>query len=165
MTTKTPASVVLAGLELRADIRGKSEALYCTALGSAIDMKVVGALKERLRASGAGTVRICLHSEPSAPVHDMIIIHRKGAPCPVHKHLAKEETYQMIEGRMRLDFLKEDGSPDRSLILGEPGTGLPFMARVRANLWHATVPETDFAVFHESRPGPFDGGDSVLLKK
>jgi cupin fold WbuC family metalloprotein len=162
MKNDTAPSVTLAGLELTVDRRGKSEALYCAGSSTAIDMKVVEALKERLRQARINTGRICLHRDPSAPVHDMVIIHRQGAHCPTHKHLAKEESYQMIEGRLRLDFFDDTGRRTESITLGEPGSGLPFLVRVRADLWHATVPETEFAVYHESRPGPFDGGDSVL---
>lgn len=162
MTSDTRSSVVLAGLELTLDRRGKSEALYCVGRQTAIDMKVVAALRDRLRQSPAGSLRICLHSDPAAPVHDMIIIHKRSVPAPVHKHLSKEEAYQMIEGRMRLNYFDDAGRLLESIMLGEPGSGHAFLARVRANIWHTTVPETEFAVFHESRPGPFDGGDSVF---
>jgi cupin fold WbuC family metalloprotein len=150
----------LGGLEVIVDARGRSEALYCAG-PAVVDSKVIAALKERMRAASAPTARICLHKDSSASVHDMIIAHQKGAPTPMHKHLVKEETYQMIEGRLRLDFFSEEGALTHSVTLSEPGTGLPFLARVRPGLWHATVPETEFAIFHESRPGPFDGTDSI----
>lgn len=153
--------VVLAGLDLRLDRRGKSEALYCAA-GSAIDSAVVAALKQRLAASGAGSMRICLHADPEAPVHDMIIALKGGEATPVHKHASKAETYQMIEGRMRVDFFDDQGRPAGSTVLGAPAAGLPFMIRISAGRWHTTVAETEYAVFHESRPGPFDGGDSTF---
>ena len=92
----------------------------------------------------------------------MLIVAKRGEPIRAHKHLTKEETYHMIEGRMLIDFYDDAGRSKGRLTLGAPGSGLPFLFRVRPNTFHTTVPETEFAVFHESRPGPFDGGDSVF---
>lgn len=149
------------GLELVRDAKGRTEAFYITGRDTQIGPELVAALKERLAETGAGAVRVCLHPGPEAPVHDMIIVHKAGGDNRPHKHLAKEETYHMIEGRMRLEFYGESGALESALVLGAPGSGLPFAFRVRPNTWHATIPETEHAVFHESRPGPFEGGDSI----
>jgi cupin fold WbuC family metalloprotein len=154
-------TVVLAGLELRVDRRGKSEALYAPA-ESVVDRAMIAALKERLAASGGGTIRICLHAAQEAPVHDMVIVHKRGSYAPAHRHETKDETYQLIEGRLRIDFYDDAGKTVRSRLLGEPESGLPFMIRIPQGQWHATVAETEFVAFHESRPGPFNGGDSAI---
>ena len=126
------------------------------------DARAFDALTALVKDAPGATVRINLHPGRDAPVHDMIIAQSAGGAPFVHKHLAREETYHMIEGSMRLQFFDEAGKPADSHLLGAIGTGLPLIVRVPKGVWHATQPTTSFAVFHESRPGPFDGSDTVL---
>lgn len=149
-------------LKLKKDDKGRSEAYYCLNDSSVqIDDSVIGSLKAKLEASGGGLIRICLHSGPDAALHEMIIVQRRGRDFKPHMHARKEESYHMLEGRLRIEFFDDTGKTSGSTLLGGPGTGLPMMLRVRAGVWHSTAAETEFAVIHESRPGPFDGDDSV----
>lgn len=157
-------TIMLGSLEVRVDRRGNSEALYCPA-ESVVDAAAVSALKARLATNESGTIRICMHAGQESPVHDMVIAHKRGSYAPPHKHELKEETYQMIEGRLRIDFYDDAGKTVRSKLLGVPESGLPFMIRIPHGVWHATVAETEIVVFHESRPGPFHGTDSVVQGK
>ncbi|MEK7857794.1 MAG: WbuC family cupin fold metalloprotein [Elusimicrobiota bacterium] len=140
---------------------GKSPAFTATG-DRLLDARAFEALKALVKDTPGATVRINLHPGPEAPVHDMVIAQSAGGKPFVHKHLSREETYHMISGRMRLQFFDEAGKPTASHLLGAIGAGLPLIVRVPKGVWHATQPETDFAVFHESRPGPFDGSDTVL---
>lgn len=149
-------------LELVQDASAKTEAYYSRSRAPAITDSVVAALKERLTLSGGHTVRICLHEGPEAAFHEMAVVHKKGGVFKQHKHLAKDESYHMIDGVLRIEIFDEPGRLIETVRLGAAGTGLPFWIRIRPGVWHATVPETDFAVFHEARPGPFKGGDSVF---
>lgn len=149
-------------LELVQDPSAKSEAYYSRSPAPAITDAVVAALKERLIRSGGHTVRICLHEGPEAAFHEMAVVHKKGGVFKPHKHLAKDESYHMIDGVLRIEIFDEPGRLVETVRLGASGTGLPFWIRIRPGVWHATIPETDFAVFHEARPGPFKGGDSVF---
>lgn len=149
-------------LALVADPNAKTEAYYSKTPTPVIDGDVVSALKARLVETGGPTVRVCLHEDPSADLHQMIIVHRRGGNFPQHMHLKKDESYQMIEGVLRIEIFADSGEKKSEFRLGGPGTDLPFLARVRKGFWHATIPETEFAVFSETRPGPFQGGDSVF---
>ncbi len=138
-------------LHLVQDPSGRTEAYYCRRVPVVIvDAEVLAWLKGRLDGGSGSTVRICLHSGPEATLHDMVVVHRRGGEFKLHKHLTCEETYHMIEGRKTGSYL-----------IGESGSGLPLMCRVRSNVWHVNVPETEYAIFHESRPGPLDRSDSV----
>lgn len=150
------------GLELAADGTGRSQAYYCLNDRSVtIDETLIRALKDRLDATGLGVIRVCLHPGPESTLHDMIIVQKREAVFRAHKHLAKEESYHMLEGRLRIDFFDDGGVTAGSVRIGAPGSGLPVLCRVRAGVWHSTAPETDYAVVHETRPGPFTGADSV----
>lgn len=147
-------------LALKRDETGKSEAYYCLEKSSvSVDEALIAELKGKLAAGGV--IRICLHSSPNSALHEMIIVQRRGHDFPPHKHARKEESYHMIEGRLRVVFFDDSGKPSSASTIGGPGTGLPMLLRVRAGVWHSTSAETEFAVIHESRPGPFDGGDSL----
>lgn len=152
----------LAGLNLVRDLRAKTESYYSRNAAPVIGDDVVAGLKRRMAETGGSTIRVCLHEGPEAAFHEMIIVHKRGGSFPAHKHLTKDESYQMIEGILRIEIHDEQGRPVESFRIGGPGTGLPFLVRIRSGVWHATIPETEHAVFHEARPGPFRGGDSVF---
>lgn len=149
-------------LELVQDHSAKTEAYYSRSRVPMISDSVIVALKARLDRSGGSTVRICLHEGTDSAFHEMAIVHKKGGVFKPHKHLAKDESYHMIDGVMRIEIFDEPGRLVETIRLGAAGTGLPFWIRIRPGIWHATIPETDFAVFHEARPGPFKNGDSVF---
>jgi cupin fold WbuC family metalloprotein len=127
----------------------------------AVGPAVIEALKKIAKEPGA-TVRINLHAGPESSVHDMIIVQRSGGAPYIHRHKTREEAYHLIEGRLRLRLFDVDGVVESEILLGGPGTGLPFVTRIPAGVFHSTIPETEFAVFHESRPGPFDPSDTVV---
>lgn len=142
--------------------KGKSPAYYFTGPEKTVTERALQALKAEVQDRPGGAVRLCLHDGPQDPVHDMVIVLRQGPPVAPHKHKTRPESYHMIEGKLRLQFFDEEGRKTTSCLLGAPGSGLPLMVRVPKDVWHATQPESGFAVFHESRPGPFDAADTVL---
>ncbi|MBI5625219.1 MAG: cupin fold metalloprotein, WbuC family [Elusimicrobia bacterium] len=153
---------LLEALKLVRDPLAKSESYYSLSTAPAITDSVVAALRTRLAQTGGSTVRICLHENPDSPFHEMVIVHKKGGVFKPHKHLEKDESYHMIDGILRIVIFSETGVPVETIRLGSAGTGFPFWIRIRQGIWHATIPETEYAVFHEARPGPFKGGDSIL---
>lgn len=143
--------------------KGKTPAYYFKGGQKAVGEPIIAALKDQVRAVPGAAVRVCFHDGAAEPVHDMVIVIRGGGPSqPAHKHLTRDETYHVIEGRLRLQFFDDSGKPTSSCLLGQPGSGLPLLCRIPKNVFHATEPEGEFAVFHESRPGPFDAADTVV---
>ena len=150
-------------LGLIRDPNAKTESYFCQ-YGEQIVLRPlhVMALKHRLAESGEHILRISLHESPASDFHQMIIVQRRrdGEIRP-HKHLSKDESHHVIEGVL----VVEAHFDDRTLVtrLGAPGSGLPIMDRIKAGVYHATIAETEFVVFHESKPGPFNGSDSIFL--
>lgn len=142
--------------------KGRSPAYYFKNGPKAVDARVLAALKAEAAVVPGGAVRICFHDDPQDPVHDMLIALRRGPVAAPHKHVTRDETYHLIEGLLRLQFFDEKGDKTGSCLLGGPGSGKSLLYRVPRNTWHATDPESEFAVFHESRPGPFDGADTIV---
>ncbi|MBI4061652.1 MAG: cupin fold metalloprotein, WbuC family [Elusimicrobia bacterium] len=152
----------LESLGLALGPQGKSPAYYFRKGPKAVDARLLAALKAEATVVSGGAVRVCFHDGPEEPVHDMVIALRRGPAVAPHKHVTREETYHMIEGLLRLQFFDERGHKTDSCLLGGPGAGKPLLYRVPKNTWHSTDPESEFAVFHERRPGPFDAADTVI---
>lgn len=151
----------LENLGYRLDSTGKSPAYYLPA-GKAVDLAALDALKAAVGAEPGSAARICLHADAGAPAQDMIVVLRRGGNVRPHRHASREETYHAVEGRLRLRFFDDAGKETGFCDLGGPGTGLPLFFRMPARTWHITEPLTDLAVFHESRPGPFDPKDTSV---
>ena len=150
-----------ADLQLLQDPKAKSESYYCRAKSIVIDDAAVAWLKEKLKATPGNTVRICLHQDAASQFHEMLIAHKRGGEFKAHKHLAKSESYHVIEGRLRVNRYDEQGKVSEFLILGPAGSGLPFLHRIPIGVWHSTEPDGDYVIFHESKPGPFVSTDNV----
>ncbi len=144
--------------------KGKTPAYYfAKGAEKRLSTEIIDLLKDQVRGTPGAAARVCFHDGPQAPVHDMVIVFRGGGPAqPAHKHLTREETYHIIEGKLRLQFFDDKGKKTGACTLGASGTGLPLVYRVPHDIFHATEPDSEFAVFHESRPGPFEAADTVV---
>ncbi len=137
---------------------GRSPAYFCRRKPVAVTRELVADLVAR----GAGTrqgIRLCLHEGPEARLHDMIVVqYVEQYPRP-HKHLEIGESYHIVEGEMGIVVFDDGGEIVDACRMDTSGTAV---YSVGAGTYHTNFPLTDVAVYHESRPGPFKGGDSVL---
>lgn len=105
-------------------------------------------------------VRVCLHQDPSALFHEMIILELYECYYPPHKHTQKQESRHIIEGQTAIFIFSEEGVVEDSAVLGADGN---LIYRVSANRYHLGVPLTDCVIYHETKPGPFiREGDSIF---
>ena len=148
---------------IRQDASAKTESYFCTSDLVAIDDNVIDFLKERIAKSGKSSVRISLHNSTEDSFHQMIIAHSKGHYYRPHKHLKKVEAYQVILGTLDVVIFNDDGGIRDVTRLSADGKS-NFIYRIGPNLWHCTVPVSEIVIFHEVKPGPFHGNDSVYPK-
>ena len=113
-------------------------------------------LKTAAVASPLHRARLCVHSDPGAPLHEMLIVHARGLYVRPHKHLFTPRSYHMIEGRMTVFVFADDGRLMRTIRLAEPGAGELFYCRFPPGIFYSVQPDTEFALFHETGTGPFD---------
>ena len=74
-----------------------SDAAIVTADDAVIaELKRIAAQNPRLRS------RLCTHPDPSSGLHEMLIVHHREAYVRPHKHLAKPESFHVIEGTATL---------------------------------------------------------------
>jgi len=97
-------------------------------------------------------VRICLHSDPSDLLHDMIVLERRNSNIlGLHRHPNKTEHITVLRGELCVSKLN-------GLIMLGPLASI----FIPLNVWHSTRPYTDYVVYRELKPGPFRSEDNEL---
>lgn len=145
---------------LRCEPNARSLTYFATSEPVEITREVISWLIGESERIGRRMARICMHQDPNDGFHQMIIVQHYGNYYPPHRHPEKGEALHVIEGRVAFVTFNDDGSVLRSTIL-DPEDAL--IARCGIAQWHAVVPLSSRAVYHESKPGPYLGpGDSIF---
>ncbi len=142
----------------RIDTSGRSVGYFCKTSPVCVDADLLNALKRQAQQITDKDIRLCLHSTPEALFHDMIILTRKGRYQTPHKHNEKAESWHIIEGVMGVFVFDQAGKVIQASRL-EPGGSIVY--RIDPGFYHAVMPMSDIVLFHESRPGPYRGADSL----
>jgi cupin fold WbuC family metalloprotein len=100
--------------------------------------------------------RLCLHASPAAPVHDMIVVHGRDTYVRPHRHLAHAETLTVLKGAATAVVFDEDGTIREAVAMKPLDAGGVGFYRMPPGLFHALVVRSEWLVFHETCPGPFD---------
>lgn len=138
----------------------KSIAYFCRNRPVCVNTELISQLKEISRKlSGEKNIRVCLHENPGAKFHNMIILEHKDKYYRPHKHLKKGESFHIIEGLMGVFAFDDTGViVDRCLL--EQGGSLIY--RIEANTYHAVLPLSNFVIYHEAKLGPFIGKEDSI---
>lgn len=99
--------------------------------------------------------RICLHDNPAAPIHEMIIAHRKNVFVPPHVHLDQAETFTILSGLATLHLLNESGRLLHSIPLGDIHSQRSTCINIPKGQWHTQSFESEVVIFYEVTSGPF----------
>ena len=114
---------------------------------------------ERLIAMAAGNarkrVRLCCHEDTESPLHEMLIVHTRGAYIPPHKHIGKSESFHVIKGNLNVVIFNHDGTINDVIAMGDYGSGAKFYYRIPESCFHTVIPLSESVVFHEITNGPF----------
>ncbi|GAG28406.1 unnamed protein product [marine sediment metagenome] len=107
-------------------------------------------------------IRFCSHSVPQEPVHEMFIVHPKGAYVRPHKHLNKSESMIVLEGEVDYVILEEYGTVENVISMGDYLSGKPFYRSIRPELFHMLLIRSEWLVFLEITKGPFIKEDTIM---
>ena len=107
-------------------------------------------------------VRFCSHSGPQEPVHEMFIVHPKGAYVRPHKHLNKAESMLVLEGEVEYVTFEKDGTVEDAISMGDYISGQPFYHSIRPDLFHMLLIRSEWLVFFEITKGPFIKEDTIM---
>jgi cupin fold WbuC family metalloprotein len=152
----TASSCDLKMLHLREE---SEEVLYVEGDFATVGAEEIAELKRRAAGNRRRRCRICAHSTPNAPLHEMLIVHERDAWVPPHKHLYKDESIHVVEGSAVLVTFAEEGRVIKSVRLSKDKK---FYCRVPADTYHTLLIESDWFVFHETTTGPFDRTATVF---
>ncbi len=119
-------------------------------------------LKEKVGSNERRRIRLCAHGSTEDPVHEMFVTLTKESYIRPHKHLAKSESFHVIEGSMDLVVFDEEGEVTGAIPLGAYPTGGEFYHRFAGPSFHTLLIRSNILVFHETTSGPFKKSDTLF---
>jgi cupin fold WbuC family metalloprotein len=142
-------------------IRQSDEVYYTTSPLTTLSAEDMAFLKARSAENPRRRVRLCVHHDVSEPVHEMLIVHMSGHYARPHKHVAKSESFHIIEGRLKIFLFDDDGRHSGIVQMSDPGGGAAFYYRLASSTFHSLLVETEYVVFHEVTNGPFNRAETI----
>ena len=138
------------------------EVLYTRARIAALGADDMAFVKARAARTSRRRCRICTHEDVDSPLHEMLIVHARGAYVRPHKHMDKAESHHIIEGTAQAVVFNDAGQVIDRIDLGTYGSGKTFYYRMPGDQFHSLVITSDWFVFHETTTGPFDREKTVF---
>lgn len=123
-----------------------------------VDGEIIGFLKQCAQANERQCCRLCLHPNVESPLHEMVIVHRKGAYVRPHSHTGKSESFHVMEGELAVVCFSAEGAVERVVRLSS-SQERGGCCRISAGMYHTVIPMSEWVVFHETTQGPFVRGD------
>ena len=108
--------------------------------------------------------RICFHQANADLIHEMVITFHKNTYIRPHKHLAKSESYMVINGEIDLIFFNDDGKIKERIPMGSYSSTNPFYLRSISAEWHTVLIKSEFATILETTNGPFVNNECVFAE-
>ena len=133
-----------------------AEVFYVNSPMVRLDDRDLAFLREQAARSPSGRCRLCFHESPGAPVHEMLIAHRRDTYVRPHMHVNRSESFQVIDGEATAVLFSEDGAIERSFRMTPPSGGGDFYYHLPGNTYHSLLIETEMLLFFEVTTGPFD---------
>lgn len=137
------------------------EAYYALGDMFAIGHPEMELLRREVLTAPRKRVRLCTHANMKARLHEMFVCYTPGAKIAPHKHLAKDESFHVLEGALDFITYNETGDVTEITSMGDRHSGLPFYVRVPMDTNHAVNVTSEFCILHEGTAGPFDRAHTV----
>ncbi len=146
----------------RKDVGARSLSYYSLDPTVQVGERLIAQLILESERAGGVNARVCLHTSPESNFHEMIILERHGYYFPPHRHTNKAQSCNILRGEAAVFVFDDDGNVKRTCVLGRGGN---LIFRIGEEHYHLTLPLTDFIVYHEGKPGPFEReGDSIYAE-
>lgn len=107
-------------------------------------------------------IRLCTHRDINDRIHEMFIIHAKGAYIRPHKHLGKSESFFVISGKADAIIFNEDGVVTEIIRMGLSSSKDVFYYRIDTPVFHTVIVHSNILCFKEVTAGPFYKKDVVF---
>jgi cupin fold WbuC family metalloprotein len=96
--------------------------------------------------------RVCLHPDPSALFHDMIIFEWSAHHFPVHRHPSKSETITAVRNHVSIEITGTTVAPISTWVVNDNSTFV-----IPANTWHQIKVANPYSIYRETKLGPVMG--------
>lgn len=140
------------------DSKAKSPSFFAMQPAAMLTLATINQLKDMATRTGEN-VRVSLHENPEAALHDMVICQRHDRWFLPKKH-QKAKTFHILDGWLAIFLFDNDGNVLDACKLN-PQTAPIY--RVGPNLFHADIPMSKLAVHHEITTGPFLGAEDRVI--
>ena len=127
-----------------------------------VSKKDIFQLKQFARQTTRQRGRLCAHKDIESSVHEMLIVHEKGAYVRPHMHMGKSESFHVIEGEAGIVIFSADGAILDLIEMSDYSGGKVFYYRLSEPLFHTVIIKSEVVVFHETTNGPFRREDMVF---
>ncbi len=122
----------------------------------------IEALQVSFAESARGRSRICAHRGSSEALHEMLIVLARTTYIRPHKHLAKCESFHIIQGELDVVIFDNEGNIADVVQMGEFDSRRYFYYRLVDPLFHTVIVRSESVIFHETTNGPFKREDTVF---
>ena len=136
-------------------IKKQEEVLRATGFMTTLRQLDINALKNQADKTKRKRIRICIHKSDEEIVQEMFIVHTKNTYIRPHKHLFKNESLHVLEGKTNILLFDELGKVKKVVQMGDFRTGLPFYMKTDKPMYHSMIITSDKLVFLEVTNGPF----------
>jgi cupin fold WbuC family metalloprotein len=109
-------------------------------------------------------VRFCSHASGQDALHEMFIVHPKGAYVRPHKHINKIESMLVIHGEVDYIMFDNDGNVDEIVEMGGVESKKYFYQTIRQDKFHTLIIKSEWLIFLEITNGPFDKKDTLFAE-
>lgn len=141
------------------DTSGFTWGYFCRQADPVVDQGLVEELDMACIKHDQPSLRLCLHPDPSAALHEMVIVERLDSYFPPHRHRQKGETIQILRGEMAAFLFEDDGRIRKVHQLRAGGT---LILRLSKDTYHFYLPLTPSVVYYESKLGPYCAEDNLF---
>ena len=119
-------------------------------------------LRRDLPGTAGRRVRVCMHKSTDNLYQEMFIMFSEGSYLAASKHLGKDKSVDVIEGKADFVLFDEAGEITNVIAVGDSSTGLPFYLRTPHERYHAWIVRSEVFAIHETTEGRFRREDTVI---
>ena len=119
-------------------------------------------LKSQAIKSPRCRARICVHKSNDDALHEMLIAISSQSYIHPHKHIAKSESFHIVEGSVDVIIFDDVGNITNIIKMGMPGSGRSYFYRLSEARFHTMIVHSNILVMHEVTNGPFDKEQTIL---
>lgn len=139
--------------------RQNEEVYYSTDRFPVVGAGDIAFLKARALENQRVRSRICLHSTPDDPLHDMVLVFHNTTYFRPLRHIERSQLFHILEGAMSLVLLDDSGSVLEVIELGAVGSPHAFEAFLSPGVWYSFVLRSEWLVIRETTTGPMTATD------